>query len=387
MLKYLRLESRFTCFVLFSVVMTGLVLTLLSMAKITHGKFLLTQSESNISNHYSMKAPDVKRLRNSVTKEVTSQGTRPEEFLKWPVSEYPELDKEPLLASVMSRLHLKLTHRKRRRINENNFSYIHNVPNACVGRKVQLVMAVPSRTNSFEARQAIRDTWGQYATSPTNNAVVLFFLGVQADRAGQEHIDAEALEYGDIVQEDFEDTYRNLSLKSIAIVKWVSVYCPGSVFVLKADDDMYINVPLLVDRLQKQIVFGSTFLLGGLHSNTSPFRDTKSKWYVTKDEFTDKFFPNYLSGTAYAMTTTAAMMLYIEYFYVKILYLEDVYLTGIVADQASVPRIADKDFSWTKYEASGCLFRYKVSGHKNSPEDIRKIHRELYDPNLRCSFL
>ncbi|KAK6990452.1 beta-1 3-galactosyltransferase 1 [Biomphalaria glabrata] len=385
--------SRFMLrFMLLSALIAGFLLVLLSMThfprstKATSTRLYYTRLAANSTSDLNRDSSDVSKPKSSV---VTPKDNTPKESqhhdIKWQSEYFPELEKDPVLQSIVSRYQSKMNQRKRKLVNENNFQYIHNVPNACVGRKVKLIVGVPSRTDSFEARQAVRETWGQYALVPANNAVVLFFLGVQPDRAGQEHIDAEALKFGDIVQEDFEDTYRNLSLKSIAIMNWVSMYCPDSLFVLKADDDMYINVPRLVARLQKQMALGPCFLIGALHSNTSPFRDSKNKWYVTKAEYPEKYFPNYLSGTAYAMTTSAAMRLFIESFYVKLLFLEDVYLTGLVADQASVPRVADEDFSWLKYEASGCQYRDKISGHKNSPEEIRKIHKELYDPNLRCS--
>ncbi|XP_059155301.1 beta-1,3-galactosyltransferase 1-like [Physella acuta] len=298
--------------------------------------------------------------------------------------EFTDLDSDPTLSAVLDKFYAKLSSRHKKVINAHDFKYIHNVPNACVGRKIELLIGVPTRTNSFDARQSIRESWGQYAKEPPYNAVVLFFLGSQKNPTEQEKVDAEAIKYGDIVQEDFEDTYRNLSIKTVALMKWVSLYCPDSTFTLKADDDMYINMPRLLAKLQQQHERGPVFILGALHHNTFPFRDQNNKWGVTKEEYPGKIYPNYVSGTAYAMTTSAAMRLYIESLYVKILFLEDVYLTGLVADQAGVPRVADDDFSWAKYEPDGCKFRDKISGHKNSPEEIRKIHKELYDPNLRC---
>ncbi|CAL1539946.1 unnamed protein product [Lymnaea stagnalis] len=342
-----------------------------------------TSKNSTDTNTYSWKnVQDIifqPKASSSPTPEI------PSDRLLWQQAGFPEGDANPSLVAILDMFHSKMSQRGRKLVNPHSYRYIHNVPNACVGRKVELIVGVPTRTSSFEARQAIRESWAQYANDPSNNAVVLFFLGVQSDKAGQEQIDAEALKCGDIVQEDFEDTYRNLSLKSVALVKWVSVYCPESTFTLKADDDMYVNMPRLLVRLRQQLSRGPLFLLGAIHQNTAPFRDKKNKWAVTRDEYPDKLFPNYLSGTAYAMTSTAAMRLYLESLYVSFLFLEDVYLTGLVADQAAVPRVADSDFNWAKYEADGCKFRDKISGHKNTPEEIRKIHKELFDPNLRCA--
>ena len=195
---------------------------------------------------------------------------------------------------------------------------------------------------------------------------------------------AEAQKNGDIVQETFIDSYRNLSLKSVALVRWISLYCPDSTFVLKADDDMYINVPRLLSRLRAQFDKGPLFIMGFLLKEIRPIRTEKHKWYLSTKVYPEPTFPNYVCGTAYAMTTTAALRLYVESFYVRPLFLEDVYLTGILADKASVPRISESTFSPIKIKATGCTYKTRISGHRNSPTDMRKIHAELFDPNLKC---
>ena len=69
-------------------------------------------------------------------------------------------------------------------------------------------------------------------------------------------------EFSDIIQAKFVDSYANLTVKSIALIRWVVDYCSQAEFMLKADDDMYINVPLLIDVLKvrtssKPFVIGS----------------------------------------------------------------------------------------------------------------------------------
>lgn len=52
--------------------------------------------------------------------------------------------------------------------------------------------------------------------------------------------------YGDIVQEDFVDSYRNLTHKAIMALRWVSQNCQNAKLILKADDDIFINIFKLV---------------------------------------------------------------------------------------------------------------------------------------------
>ena len=43
----------------------------------------------------------------------------------------------------------------------------------------------------------------------------------------------------------FQDSYHNLTLKTVMGLKWMSIFCPHAKFILKTDDDIYVNVPLL----------------------------------------------------------------------------------------------------------------------------------------------
>ena len=56
---------------------------------------------------------------------------------------------------------------------------------------------------------------------------------------------SEASLHGDILQADFLDSYHNLTLKSVAMLRWFSTVCPSSRgsaapprYLLKTDDDM-----------------------------------------------------------------------------------------------------------------------------------------------------
>ena len=43
----------------------------------------------------------------------------------------------------------------------------------------------------------------------------------------------------------FQDIYYNLTLKTVMGLKWSSIYCSQVKYVMKTDDDIFVNVPLL----------------------------------------------------------------------------------------------------------------------------------------------
>ena len=59
------------------------------------------------------------------------------------------------------------------------------------------------------------------------------------------------------------DSYRNLSTKVAALLNWVWQYCDDADFILKVDDDIYVNVQNLATFIQsyrptQRKIFGST---------------------------------------------------------------------------------------------------------------------------------
>ena len=43
----------------------------------------------------------------------------------------------------------------------------------------------------------------------------------------------------------FQDIYYNLTLKTVMGLKWTSIYCNQAKYIMKTDDDIFVNVPLL----------------------------------------------------------------------------------------------------------------------------------------------
>ena len=75
-------------------------------------------------------------------------------------------------------------------------------------------------------------------------------------------IDEESNSYSDIVQADFSDTYLNLTLKSLVGLKWGAEFCSGAEYFMKTDDDMFINVPRLLEHLHAESKSKPSYITG-----------------------------------------------------------------------------------------------------------------------------
>ena len=144
-------------------------------------------------------------------------------------------------------------------VNPHPFRYIINTRRLCDndGDDVFLLIYVHTAIDHHKRRNVIRQTWGDVTLYDVRVRVV-FFLGSPPDITSKENrteaqnlLHFEADEYGDIVQEDFIDTYHNLTYKGVAALKWIVNSCRRAKFVLKTDDDIFVNMFMLIRHLSR----------------------------------------------------------------------------------------------------------------------------------------
>jgi hypothetical protein len=70
----------------------------------------------------------------------------------------------------------------------------------------------------------------------------VFLLGETRKQRDQDLLEIENKEHGDLVQGTFMDTYRNLTYKNIMGKLWITQFCKQAEFVIKTDDDTYIDL-------------------------------------------------------------------------------------------------------------------------------------------------
>ncbi|KAK4300809.1 hypothetical protein Pmani_027011 [Petrolisthes manimaculis] len=115
-------------------------------------------------------------------------------------------------------------------------------PNFCSVPDLQVIVYVHSAPANRKSRDAIRATWGHPEWFPVLRHKVIFVLGdPQNNNTSSELLDESWL-YHDILLADFHDTYHNLSYKGVSSLWWLVSHCQGPTYVVKTDDDMFINI-------------------------------------------------------------------------------------------------------------------------------------------------
>ena len=226
-----------------------------------------------------------------------------------------------------------------RNTNPHDYKYIINPSFDICGNlsEILLIVGVSSAPNNYNYRYAIRSTWSNRNLFPRMR--VIFLLGKSSNDLN-EKIKSESDLYKDIVQEDFIDSYSNLSIKSIMGFKWAFNYCSKAKFYLKSDDDVIINSFYLLkklDKMNKQIPIKKieNKIFCYYHANASVRRNSKDKFFVPEDEYKKVNYETYCDGPVYLTTLNLATNMYLMSLRIKQFRFEDVYM-GILAKNLSV---------------------------------------------------
>ena len=214
--------------------------------------------------------------------------------------------------------------------NPHPFNYIINEKNICHNEHIFVIVYIHTAPTHYKQRIVIRQTWGN-PKHYDGNIRVIFMLGKTSDPFKvQNSLFYESEKYGDIVQEDFLDTYTNLTYKGVAGLKWISTYCRHAKFVLKTDDDMFVNMFTLLRYFKSRDKPGMNrgLLMCSVWYHTKVMR--KGKWKVPQDQLKDSYYPAYCAGSAFSMSMDVALSLFKASYHVPFMWVDDFYITGLL---------------------------------------------------------
>ncbi|KAI0210723.1 Beta-1,3-galactosyltransferase 1 [Lamellibrachia satsuma] len=195
-----------------------------------------------------------------------------------------------------------------------------------------LLVEVHSHALYHRKRKAIRGTWGRISRDYFREKQVrlVFILGNVDGTKHKLTVLRESRSYRDVISADVVDTYRNLTLKSLAGLYWAQQFCQGAKYLLKTDDDVYFNVSSLMRWLEMPNSPATEGITGS--ANMKSYVDREGKWKVDERLYPSKTYPRYCSGCAYLLTLSMAARLFNASHRVPLLPIEDVYITGLLAN-------------------------------------------------------
>ncbi|KAJ7379717.1 hypothetical protein OS493_014123 [Desmophyllum pertusum] len=192
---------------------------------------------------------------------------------------------------------------------------------------------------NFDRRKTIRKTWAR-DPSMTIRWKTMFLLGQTTENSTRKKLEAEGLMYGDFIRGTQIDKYYNLTLKMQMGLEWAEKYCDFQ-FLLKVDDDVFVNTYRLVDYLGNPDTPKTSLYLGRVVHNGVPHRS--GKYGVSEEEYNKTKYPDFCCGPGYVLSSDLVHKL-VELFDVKKpLKLEDVYIATLV-EKVGVKAVLHRGF-------------------------------------------
>ncbi|XP_015596836.1 acetylgalactosaminyl-O-glycosyl-glycoprotein beta-1,3-N-acetylglucosaminyltransferase [Cephus cinctus] len=217
-------------------------------------------------------------------------------------------------------------------IDMKNFRFTLN-HNPCNGsQSLLLLVLVHSAPGNFLKRKVVRDTWGKR----TPAATLLFLVGLSEQH--QAHLEEEDRVYGDLIQGNFLDAYRNMTYKHVMALKWATYHCQSAKYVLKLDDDVFVHMPAMLDFLIHEFSpWGARrLILCDPLPSAVVKRSWRSKWRVSPLEYPGRHYPAYCAGWAILYSPDTVFLLYREAQKEPYFWIDDVHITGTLARKVNL---------------------------------------------------
>ncbi|XP_062066302.1 lactosylceramide 1,3-N-acetyl-beta-D-glucosaminyltransferase [Lepus europaeus] len=270
------------------------------------------------------------------------------------------------------------------------FRYLINHKEKCQAQDVLLLLFVKTAPENYERRSAIRKTWGneKYVRSQLHaNIKTLFALGTPNPLKGEElqrKLIWEDQMYSDIIQQDFVDSFYNLTLKLLLQFSWANTFCPHAKFLMTADDDIFIHMPNLIEYLQSLEQMGvQDFWVGRVHRGAPPVRDKSSKYYVSYEMYQWPAYPDYTAGAAYIISGDVAAKVYeASQTLNSSLYIDDVFM-GLCANKMGIAPQYHVFFSGEgKAPYHPCIYDKMMTSHGHV-QDLQDLWKDATDPKVK----
>ncbi|KAM3876849.1 beta-1,3-galactosyltransferase 2-like [Diretmus argenteus] len=219
----------------------------------------------------------------------------------------------------------------------SNYRFIMNEPEKCKQQKPFLVLVVPVAPHNREHRDTVRSTWGGERLVLGKVVNLFFLLGLHTGEGAeqiQQQLQQESREHQDLIQSDFLDCYKNLTIKTMVMLEWLDAHCSGASYAMKIDSDMFLNVHNLVNMLLRAPK--DKFMTGLVETRAAVLRDPTSKWYLPAQLFPAAQYPRYALGLGYVLSLDLPRKLVEASRHVRAVYIEDVYL-GLCMRYLKIP--------------------------------------------------
>ena len=193
----------------------------------------------------------------------------------------------------------------------------------------QIVFLVHSATRNFDKRQVLRNLY-KYVDERIQ---ILFVIGRDKNQTVEIELIREMEAHCDIIKGDFDDNYMNMTIKLAFGLSKVSKLCKTE-FVLKMDDDTFVNFNRVLDNLPNisevnMSYFGWPCWPHEIHDGKN-FNIRLRKYGFTFSDFPFQYATAYAYGFGIILPFNAVKTFVKEYQYVPYVRLVDDFYLGYI---------------------------------------------------------
>ncbi|KAM4750439.1 beta-1,3-galactosyltransferase 5-like isoform 1-T2 [Anableps anableps] len=210
-----------------------------------------------------------------------------------------------------------------------NYRFIMDDTLTCKTTSPFLILMVPVAPAEWATRDIIRRTWGGKKIILGQLVETIFIVGLPGGydaNKQQERLKQESEQYRDLIQSNFQDSYRNLTIKTMVMLEWLAQHCGKASFVIKIDSDMLLHVNNLVTLLLELKTPKENYMTGLVWWHSPVLRNPFNKFYMPHSVIAEPEYPPYPLGMAYVMSLDLPKKILTVSPQIKPIYIEDAYL-------------------------------------------------------------
>jgi hypothetical protein len=155
--------------------------------------------------------------------------------------------------------------------------------------------------------------------------------------------------------------------------------------MLKVDDDVFVHMPRLQQFLRGLLYEQKAIIFGNVASGWKPVRDVNSKYYISNDQYDGSVYPPFVTGPSYMLSKEASQDILTIVWEEPYIFLEDVFLTGILPSKLSIPRRLVLEFKNNAERIPvpflGCTLLRTISVHNVRPEEQLQLFTASRNPS------
>nr|CAD7587194.1 unnamed protein product [Timema genevievae] len=239
-----------------------------------------------------------------------------------------------------------------------------------------------SGPTNIKQRQAIRDSWLKLIENVHNikHYFVIGSLNLSKETfvsiKQEQHFNNDLIVLPNVV-----DAYHNLSKKILETFVWLDNSNFTYNFVLKCDDDSFIQIKDLSTELKHYHIQNKSHKLYWGFFNGRAQVKKRGKWKESNWILCDYYLP-YALGGGYVLSESLVNFIATNAHQLRLFQSEDVSVGVWLASVSGIERRHDPRFD-TEYVSRGCSNSYLVT-HKHNTEDMVQLFKTIQSKGMLC---